>query len=50
VWLDGDVEWDELAELVRDGYRLVAPKKLRDQLDQPAAAKVAPRKPSKSRR
>jgi predicted DNA-binding protein (MmcQ/YjbR family) len=28
VWLDGDVDWDELAELLLDGYRLTAPKKL----------------------
>jgi predicted DNA-binding protein (MmcQ/YjbR family) len=50
VWLDREVEWGELAELVRDGYRLVAPKKLRDQLDQPTAPKVARKKPSKSSR
>jgi hypothetical protein len=28
VWLDGDVDWDELGELLLDGYRLTAPKKL----------------------
>ena len=28
VYLDGDVDWDEVADLLRDGYRLVAPKKL----------------------
>ncbi|HEY6207459.1 MAG TPA: MmcQ/YjbR family DNA-binding protein [Gemmatimonadales bacterium] len=28
VWLDGKVHWLELAELLRDGYRLVAPKRL----------------------
>ena len=28
VWLDGDVDWAELRELVADSYRLVAPKKL----------------------
>lgn len=28
VWLDGDVDWKELAALVADSYRLVAPKKL----------------------
>ena len=28
VRLDGKVDWDELAELLRDGYRLVASKKL----------------------
>ncbi len=29
VWLDGPVDWDELADLLRDSYCLVAPKKLR---------------------
>ena len=28
VWLDGNVDWKELAELLRDGYTLTAPKKL----------------------
>lgn len=28
VWLDGDVDWAEVAELLRDSYRLVAPRKL----------------------
>jgi predicted DNA-binding protein (MmcQ/YjbR family) len=28
IWLDGVVEWDEVAEFVRDSYRLIAPKKL----------------------
>lgn len=28
VWLDGDVDWAELTDLVADSYRLVAPKKL----------------------
>ena len=30
VWLDGAVDWRELADLLRDGYRLTAPKRLRD--------------------
>jgi predicted DNA-binding protein (MmcQ/YjbR family) len=33
VWLDGDVDWDELLELLRDGYRMTAPKKLLARLD-----------------
>jgi predicted DNA-binding protein (MmcQ/YjbR family) len=33
VWLDGDVDWEELLELLRDGYRLTAPKKLLARLD-----------------
>jgi hypothetical protein len=28
VWLDRGVDWAELAELLRDAYRLVAPKRL----------------------
>lgn len=28
VWLDRDVEWTEVAELLRDAYRLAAPKRL----------------------
>ena len=28
VYLDDDPDWDEIADLLRDGYRLVAPKKL----------------------
>jgi hypothetical protein len=34
VWLDGRPDWSELATLLRDGYRLVAPKRLVTQLDQ----------------
>jgi hypothetical protein len=29
VWLDGDVDWNELNDFLRDAYRLVAPKRLR---------------------
>lgn len=28
VWLDGAVDWDEVGALLREGYRLIAPKKL----------------------
>jgi predicted DNA-binding protein (MmcQ/YjbR family) len=28
VWLDGKVDWKELADLVTDSYRMIAPKKL----------------------
>lgn len=31
--LDGDTDWDEVAELVTESYRLCAPQKLRRQLD-----------------
>ena len=35
VRLDVDVDWDEVADIVEDAYRLVAPKKLVAQLDPP---------------
>jgi len=28
VWLDGKIDWSELDELLRDSYRMIAPKKL----------------------
>lgn len=34
VYLDAHVEWEELAELLRDSYRLIAPKKLARLLDE----------------
>jgi hypothetical protein len=33
VYLDGPVDWDEIAEIVTDAYRAIAPKKLVAQLD-----------------
>jgi hypothetical protein len=33
VRLDVDVDWDEVAAIVEDSYRLIAPKKLLAQLD-----------------
>lgn len=33
VWLDGEPDWDELAEIVTDAYREIAPKKLVALLD-----------------
>ena len=33
VYLDGAVDWAEVAELLRDGYRLAAPKRLAARLD-----------------
>jgi hypothetical protein len=33
VRLDGDVDWQELAELIEDAYRAVAPKRLIAELD-----------------
>ena len=32
VWLDGAVDWDDVAEFVCEAYKLVAPKKLLDEL------------------
>jgi hypothetical protein len=34
VWLDGAVDWAELADLLRDAYRLTAPKRLWALLDE----------------
>ena len=34
AWLDGNPPWDEIAELLRDAYRLKAPKRLAATLDQ----------------
>ena len=33
MWLDGDLEWDDVAEFLEDSYLLVAPKKLAILLD-----------------
>ena len=33
AWLDVDQDWNEIAELVEEAYRLVAPKRLVAQLD-----------------
>jgi hypothetical protein len=34
VWLDDDCDWQELKDLLRDGYRLTAPKKLLARLEE----------------
>lgn len=34
VWLDGRVRWGQLEELLLDGYRLVAPKRLLTRLEE----------------
>ena len=34
VWLDRRVRWGEVQELLRDAYALVAPKRLRAQLEE----------------
>ena len=33
VYLDGDCDWKELADMLRDAYRLIAPKRLLSPLD-----------------
>jgi hypothetical protein len=33
VFLDGDCDWDELADLIEESYRMTAPKRLLAQLD-----------------
>ena len=38
IRLDGDVDWDELADLVEESYRSTAPKRLVAQLDAAAPA------------
>jgi hypothetical protein len=35
AWLDGAADWEELADLLRDAYRLVAPKRLAVSLGPP---------------
>jgi predicted DNA-binding protein (MmcQ/YjbR family) len=35
VYLDGDVDWDELTDLVEESYRMTAPKRLAARLDAP---------------
>jgi predicted DNA-binding protein (MmcQ/YjbR family) len=37
VYLDVEQDWDEIAELVEDSYRLVAPKRLVTQLEEQRA-------------
>jgi hypothetical protein len=37
VRLDGDVDWDEIAEICEEAYRVIAPKRLSALLDRPTA-------------
>lgn len=34
AWLDIDLDWDQIADLIEDSYRMTAPKRLLAQLDQ----------------
>ena len=36
IYLDGDVDWDELADLIEESYRMTAPKRLIARLDAPS--------------
>lgn len=33
IWLDGEVDWEELAGLLEDSYRMTAPKRLLKELE-----------------
>jgi predicted DNA-binding protein (MmcQ/YjbR family) len=35
VWLDGGADWEELTELLREAYRLAAPRRLAARLAEP---------------
>ena len=37
IWLDVPVEWEHLAQLVRESYRMTAPKRLLKAMDGPGA-------------
>ena len=34
VWFDGEIDWELVADLVEESYRMTAPKRLSAQLDQ----------------
>ena len=34
AWLDAELDWDQLTELIEESYRMTAPKRLLAQLDQ----------------
>jgi predicted DNA-binding protein (MmcQ/YjbR family) len=36
IFLDGDVDWDELEDLIEESYRMTAPKRLIARLDLPS--------------
>jgi hypothetical protein len=41
VWLDVPIDWEEIAALVTDAYRTIAPKRLLAKLDASPSGKVA---------
>jgi predicted DNA-binding protein (MmcQ/YjbR family) len=34
IWLDVEIDWEEVEDLVEESYRMTAPKRLREQLNQ----------------
>lgn len=41
VWIDRDPDWDEIADLIEDSYRMTAPKRLSAQLSSPSSLRQA---------
>lgn len=50
VWLDGAPDWDSLGELLRDAWRLAAPKRLHALLDAPPAPSARAKKAARGKR
>lgn len=51
VWLDGtDVRWDEVGDILREAWRLTAPKTLVRTLEAPAGRAPASKKPAAKKR
>ena len=48
VYLDKSPDWDEIAELLRDGWRMIAPKKLTATTE--PRAQVSEKRPAKNRK
>jgi len=54
VWLDGPIDWEEMAELIGRSYRMTAPKRLlasaeREAAVTPAGKRPPPRRTSRAR-
>jgi hypothetical protein len=50
IYLDVALDWDEMAGLIEDSYRMTAPKRLAARINQPGKAPKAPRSPITPRR